>query len=1216
MDLSAAQEKAINTRNCNILVSAGAGSGKTFVLVNRIIDMISSKNVENSDKTVFPVDIDKLAVLTFTDAAAKEMKKRVFDELHKKAGSDPSNLQLKRQLSLLNRANIVTIHSFCFTIVKQYFHKLNLDPKFRLVSKDDAEIEILRTNVLDEMMNRYYSDYYVNGKNEMFIKISQMLGTEIDDRSFRNIILGLYKFSLSLPNPINWLRRCSDEYIVKSLENTKCFGYFLNFVENYLQNILEIIDNCIKLASTMDSQKYIQVLNDDLLKVFRVLEALRYGYDKFYESTNIKWMAARGVGEGPHKDRIKKNRDDYKEKINKLRKEIPYSNCDEIVKNMTLQKEFISYIAEITIEFYNKMQEAKLEKNIVDFNDLEHFCLKILYNGDSFTQNFEFSQEALEIQSKFVEIIIDEYQDVNPIQELILKGVAGYNPRFMVGDVKQAIYGFRHADSKIFLDKYAKYSQKGNIYGKLIILPDNYRSSKNIINCINYIFTNILSQKLGGVDYNSDNALRYGANYDGIEDCSILQIITQKNDDEYIENDESNEINDTLLDIKKADIEAKACALHIKDLFDKQYKVLDKKLNGLRNIRYSDIVILMRNKAESSVFSQALKEMNIPAFYNEGDNLFLQSEVALILAILQIIDNPRQDIELITIMYSSIFRFSPDELLNIRSEFKNILIYEALLRHGEYSDKRLAFKVESMLEAINKWRDIAIDLTISELLIYIYNETDFYNFVLSLPGGKIRQANLDLFFEKAVKYESGSAYSLFGFIRYISHMQKRNFGFEQAHVISENANVVNIMTIHKSKGLEFPVVFVAGLGKSINKKESREKFLQHYDLGFGFNMIDEDKNIVYPSFVRFNILKTLEMEKLSEEMRILYVALTRAKQKLFLIGTIKDMEKSLMNIRISSENNLPSGSYLISNGSFLQWIIAAMCRHKDFTKEFNNNLGNVVDDSVWKVIFSDKLKILEDSQQKISYFNEDNSTNIEKSNQYDEVKRRLDYKYSNLDAIFTPSKMSVTEIKRMFYREYIADNDENFDYGGNKFDDNIFIEPKFVTKNIKITGKSRGIVIHKVLQHLDFSNTEKDDILNLLDLLCKKGLLTVEEVDLVSVSKIQNLLASELALRIRKSTKLIREVSFTIAVKPELLGFSKDLSQELLVHGVIDCVFEEMGKIIIVDFKTGVLKNAPQLEAEKHRIQMAFYREAAQRLYGEVVEVLVYFFDDCSLISI
>jgi ATP-dependent helicase/nuclease subunit A len=989
-------------------------------------------------------------------------------------------------------------------------------------------------------------------------------------------VLELYEFTRSAPNPAARLSDAAAMYrLDNGIEGTAWYEFFKEYGTQVLDAVTENLAQALEMAQGEPGlhRKYAEVLTRDLENVKRAAHALEDGFEAFYEVLDFSFGSLAGArnkeGVEEIKEQILEIRDDCKKATLDLRGACLKSPAD---MEKDLQENYVNMraLGDVVLDFANRFADAKREKNIADFADFEHFCLKILVDED-----LEKTAEARELASEFDEIFIDEYQDLSLIQEIVLEAVSRGKPgnRFMVGDVKQCIYQFRMARPEIFVEKYQGYSADSG-RGRLIHLAKNFRSRRGVIDSVNWLFSRIMTAKAGGVDYDERARLQFAAEFN--EELTrdfrtVLHILENSGRESGEEGQDEN-----LPELTTAEIEGKAVARHIRELVDGKFQVKDGE--QYRDIRYRDIVILLRSAVTAQVFSDQLKNRDVPAFAGGDEDYFLAQEVMVMLALLSVIDNPRQDIPLTAVLYSAIFRFSADELVAVRKAAAGDF-YSALRVYvdDEARDESIEAKVSDFLAKLEIWRDAAGQMTVSQLIFYLYEQTDFYNYVGILPGGKIRRANLMMLFEKAAKYEQTSYRGLFNFIRYIERLQKNNYGFKKAAVSNENEDLVRIMSIHKSKGLEFPVVFVCGLGKGFNLQDVRSNFIMDFELGAGFRSVDLERRVASNTFARFVIGKKKAAAQISEEMRILYVALTRAKEKLFLVGSTKFGIKSLR-----------------PGKCFLEWILMARPE---------------MDETVWDIKYSDAEEYRqEESRQKEALEQAFSAVDdVRDDEARDEVFRRLSYEYPHQAAIYAPAKMSVSEVKRLYYREFLADS-ARFGKGNVKK----FSKPGFLQDKSRIDSAGRGIIVHTVLEHIDMAMGDADDISGLVEMLVDKKILSAEEATIVPVDSIVRFLESDIAERMRKADVLRREIPFAAAIAPGMvnMAYEAETKEEMLLHGVIDCVFWEGDGAVIVDYKTERVPGDVAAAAQPYLPQMELYQYAVERIFGaKVVERVIYFFD-------
>lgn len=877
------QEEAIYEKNANILVAAAAGSGKTAVLVERIINKIIQEKI----------DIDKLLVVTFTNSAAAEMRERVLSAIYQKLEENPEDENLQRQITLLNKANICTIDSFCLEIVRNHFYELEgISPNFRIA--DTTEIQLLKQEVIEDIFEEKYE-----AEDKDFTKLITVYTSYRDDTPLKDLVLKIHSYIQSNPFPKQWLEEKIEMF---NLENKleKDFSK-TPWGEILLQEVLEeLIDdsNMLKevekaLEKEPDLEKFWETIRNDREQIENLKNHLENWEEAYELASTFKFLTwPRNKVASSIKERAKEVRDEVKKKLAKVFDNILICNSQEANQDIYDMYGILQKLQALIMTFDQEFTKRKKEKNIVDFSDVEHFALTILLNS---------KEVAKKYQAKFQEIAIDEYQDSNLVQEYILTAIARNNNIFMVGDVKQSIYKFRQAMPELFLNKYENYPKKEDKKEEenlKIQLFKNFRSKANILQFTNLVFQDIMSKPLGDIDYNKEEFLNLGANYEKIEqnekieihiiDPTVPETEEENEEEEQTQNEEGNE-EENLLDVE---LEAKFVANQIKKLIEERFQVWDKKKNTYRDVQYKDIVILLRSTATTApIYEQELVNLQMPVFSDSSQEYLDSIEIQTIMSLLKIIDNPIQDIPLVTVMRSNIGKFTDDELVKIRLADKQDNFYTCLQKAKLCTENSLKQKIENFLEKLEQWRKEQEYLALDELIWKIYSDTGYYNYVGLMPNGLLRQANLKMLFERAKQYETASFKGLYNFLRFMEKLRSGNSDMGAAKIIGENDNVIRIMSIHKSKGLEFPIVFLASTGKQFNLMDLNQNILLHQKLGIGVKYIDYEKQVQYDTLSKAAIRNQALIENLSEEMRVLYVALTRAKEKLIITGISKNVKK-------------------------------------------------------------------------------------------------------------------------------------------------------------------------------------------------------------------------------------------------------------------------------------------------------------------------------------
>ena len=836
------------------------------------------------------VNIDELLVVTFTNAAASEMRGRILDAIYEYLDEHPEDVRMREQIVKMAKANICTIHSFCLDVIRNHFYEIGISPNIRIGQQ--SEMELLRRQVLEDL----FEEKYENEDKEFLLLIDTYASYKGDD-NLKELILNIIRNISSNPFPEEWLQNAVEEFNLKEdigFEKTKWGGIICNEAKEEIEMCILELQNIEKeLAKFYELDKFRKTIKNDIYKLEELKHSLNIWDNVVKIANTMKWETwPRDKVEMSLKDIAKEKRDQVKKKLNKIKDKFFTSYSKEIAKDIQDMYPKIVALQNIIIEFNEKFAKEKLEKNVMDFHDIEHFALKILVKTNDIGEK-QPTQIAIEYKNKFKEIAIDEYQDSNLIQEYILNTISNGNNLFMVGDVKQSIYKFRQARPELFISKYETYKlkeQKEEVDALKIKLFKNFRSRQNVLDITNLVFESIMGKDLGDIDYNKEEYLNLGADYPENNSNTEIHILDLKEDTE----DEQEEFEQ----IEKSVLEARFVAQKIQELVNSKLQVYDRK-EGYRDIKYKDIVILLRSTSTlAPIYEKELNQKNIPVFSDTSSQYFDTIEIQTILSLLKIIDNPMQDIPLVSVLRSNIGSFNDNELISIKlngNNEKNEYFYntfETALKNDK-TPVYLKEKIQKFLENIALWRKQNEYMALHELIWKIYLDTGYYQYVGLIPNGTLRQANLKMLFDRAREYEKASFKGLFHFINYINSLRKANNDMDSAKVIGENEDVVRIMSIHKSKGLEFPVVILASTAKKFNLQDLNEQIIIHQNLGIGVKYIDEKRKIEYPTLGKQAISLSVTKETLSEEMRILYVALTRAKEKLIITGISKDLEKDI-----------------------------------------------------------------------------------------------------------------------------------------------------------------------------------------------------------------------------------------------------------------------------------------------------------------------------------
>ena len=1187
------QQQVIDLRNRNILVSAAAGSGKTAVLVERIITRLT--------RDAKPIDIDRLLIVTYTEAAAAEMKERIQNAIEKALEEDPENLHLQRQATLIHQAQITTIHGFCLSVIRDYFHTIDLDPGFRIA--EEGELKLLKHDVAEELIEAYYAE----GQAE-FLEFVESYASGKDDRKLEDILLQLYEFSRSYPNPEKWLNACAKQYHVESVSQLEECAFVSEIMEETRRYLKEWQAELEYAISVCDSEDGPAAYRDTLCEDQRLLSELETitSYAKMQEAfANLKWTRmATNRDKSVSEEKIalvKGLRDGVKEAVKKMAEQFFFDDAKELQKDMLAAKNNMQMLANLVNEFAKAFTEKKRSKNLLDFGDMERYALEILTReeGDDFVP----SAVAEELQEKYEEVMIDEYQDSNLIQEAILTSVSkvsqgSYNI-FMVGDVKQSIYRFRLSRPELFMEKFHSYSMEDSEKQR-IDLHKNFRSRREVLDSTNFVFEQIMTEAFGGIAYDERAALYVGASYEETagNETEVLLV-----DAEELQKQE------------RMELEARAIARRIKELVG-QHPVLDKKTGAYRPAEFKDIVVLTRSLVGwTDTFSEVLNREGIPTYTSSREGYFQTREIQLLLDYLRVLDNPRQDIPFAAVLVSMFAGVTNEEMALIKGDTKEKTLYESVCVYLEQgSSEVLREKLKRFMEQMAGFREMVPYTAIHVLLDKLLQDTGYQDYVAALPGGTQRAANVEMLLSKAVTFESTSYKGLFNFVRYIEQLQKYNVDYGEASLVDENMNVVNLMSIHKSKGLEFPIVFVAGTGKQFNMQDARGSIVVHPELGVGIDAVDTVLRTKAPTLLKKVIQRRITLEGAAEELRVLYVAMTRAKEKLLLTGTVKKLDETLQKlVKLSEreESALPYGDLTRAN-QYLDWILPAVFRNKCFANvleeygipvPYTNTLfAREVPVAVKTIGVEELLRqdVEEAFQEKVTkrILELWDTDAVYDAAVKEQIETQFSYQYPYEERMKIKQKMSVSELKKRSYQE--EEGVEVF-----KEEDVIPLLPKFMQEKEELTGASRGTAYHRFLELLDFSKSYTvEELESVLDEKVFEGLLTREMADCIRVLDIWKFLESDIGGRMAKAGKagkLHAEQPFVLGL-PANKVYPKETSEELvLIQGIIDVYFEEDGELVLLDYKTDKVRYASDL-VEKYHAQLEYYAEALERLTEKKVK--------------
>ncbi|MDF1618386.1 helicase-exonuclease AddAB subunit AddA, partial [Petrocella sp. FN5] len=1140
-----------------------------------------------------PVSIDSLLVVTFTNAAASEMRERVGNALYNAIEKDPTNLYLQQQLTLLPSASIMTLHAFCLQVIKNYFYKINLDPSFKI--GDEIELTLMRNEVLGDVIETFYTEGDLS-----YLDFIESYAPGKSDKAVEDLVLSVYKLSRSHPMPRKWLDSSIDLLDIESLNqwyDSPYVTYMMAEIFEQIQDLkllsreaTEIIETDIRLKPMMETLliydtylKDLESAKDSRMHVFEILNNLDYPRAK---------SAKRGT-EPEASEPVKALIGRIKDQLKTMQNQYGFDYDEVFIKMTAISHGHMKTLVSIIKRFSEAYQAKKVEKNMIDFNDIEHFALDILREDSG-----KPSEVAKIYADRFVEIMVDEYQDSNLVQETLIQSVSRIGEEkpniFMVGDLKQSIYKFRLAKPELFSEKYDTYTTEDSLYQK-IELHQNFRSRKQVLDLTNYLFIQLMSKKIGDVHYNTSAALNLGANYTIESDVYDTEVL-------LIDREGFNGLT-------TRQIEAQAVAVEIQRLMalDPPMMIYDSQEKIERQLAYKDIVILMRTMTGwSEAFVDTFADYGIPVASRLATGYFDTIEIKTLLNLLRIIDNPKQDIPLLAVLRSPMFGFKGDELVTIRLTDPDIDFHSALILYHKsiIGNTPLDQKVVRFHESLYRWRQVKNSLSLYGLVQQIFKDTGYYDYVSMMLGGPKRQANLDMFLDQVHRYEQTSFKGLFNFLRYMDHMKKHSIDQGEALLQDEQGNQVTIMSIHGSKGLEYPVVILPALSKLFNKSDIRQAVLIHQEFGFGTDNILSDERIRIQSPIKEVLKSKMDQELKSEELRILYVALTRAREKLILIGSAKNMDKQIDKwSRALSIESLHLGYLTVKScQNYLDWIMLALMRHRQAKNLYANTgieyLGKVALQSIEPSI-SIYQKTYLDYQNDPSILRAFASDSMEKKTQLDldfESKMAWTYTYDTLTKM--DISQSVSEIKRL--------EEESFSKLPTR--EKSSIKPVFIVGEQPMTGAQRGQAYHKVMYHLDFlTQMEEKTIADRIEELCQKQIITDCEAKSIRPMSIKAFFDSEIGKRAKEAAskgRLIKEKPFVMGLKPELEA-GVHTSDYRMVQGVIDLFFEEEEGLVIVDYKTDhISEGAVDTLIKRYSTQMGYYKKALEQGTGKQVKAI------------
>lgn len=1196
------QQQVIELRDRNILVSAAAGSGKTAVLVERILNKLTQKD--------HPVDIDRLLIVTFTRAAAGEMKERLAAAIEKRLTAEPDNEHLQRQQTLIYNAQINTIDGFCSYVIRNYFHTIDLDPGFR--TADEGELKLLKQDVAEELLEKNYDE----GTPE-FNRFTECFASGKSDDGLIDLILRLYETAMSNPWPREWLADIRKEYLVEDgagWEESRWMELLWEDADRTVSTLAEELADIRKMILAADGPyMYEDAWNqDDSFRKQMEAAVKERDFDRCVELLGAVKFAVLSrkkdtAVSAAKREQVKQRRDGLKAAWKELKERYFYHPEAVIREEMELCRIPVLELVRLTEDFMDAFAEKKRKKNLVDFTDMEHFALDILVKKEE--GRLVYTEAADEFSSRFEEIMVDEYQDSNLVQETLLGSVSklrfGIHNIFMVGDVKQSIYRFRLARPELFMEKYDTYSEEESDCQK-IDLHKNFRSRWQVLAGVNFIFRQIMGRDLGSVEYDDAAALYPGAIFPPCTHRMETEVLVLETDGIEEKGGKSAEQTDQ-------ELEARMIGRRIQEMAGRQL-VLDKATQTYRQASYGDCVILLRTMAGwSETFARVLSSMGIPVYATSKTGYFSTREVETLLNYLRILDNPMQEIPFTGVLLSPMAGCTAAELASMKAARPKEKIYACAWEYGETGeDLPLRKKLQSFLKVYEEMRRMVPYTPIHELIERILQTTGYDTCAAAMPGGTQRRANLQMLVEMAMEYEKTSYRGLFNFIRYIEQLQKYQVDYGEVSIVGENEDTVRIMSIHKSKGLEFPIVFVAGMGKRFNMMDASASLVIHPDLGIGVNGVDPERRLRIPTLLRQVIQKQIRLENLGEELRVLYVALTRAKEKLILTGTVDHLDKRLDGLRGLVWQDEKQLSYAVREKarSYWDWILPSLARHpamKELFIRLDGYEGRTDYPPAAEVPLQVRLwlpreLVEEEAGRQIGgelryreYRNWDTTKIYEKS-LHETLEENFSYTYEYAYLQEIPAKISVSELKRGALQ---PEEDASLLYPEEPV---VPLIPAFMRQEEEtVKGAMRGTAYHSVLEKLDYGKVNSvEEIEAQVAQMVESGRLEPEMAASVRCSQIHWFANSYLGQRMAKAAsrgQLWREQQFVMSIPANRKNPDWKGNEEILVQGIIDAFFAEGDGLVLVDYKTDYVTAGGEAElVSRYAAQIQYYKEALEKI--------------------
>lgn len=1169
------QKNAIENRGGSLLVSAAAGSGKTAVLTERVLRRVTDP--EN------PIDITQLLLVTFTKAAASEMRERIAAAIASAVAKEPGSSRLRRQLFLVHRAKITTVHSLCMTLAREQAAALGIAPDFRLM--DENESRILRGEVLEEVLEACYEQ-----ADSKFLALSDLLTAGRDDKRLGEVILATYDKIQAHPDPRAFLENVRAGLYTRGMD-TPHGRVLMEKAREAVLHGMAFLENAVSEVTGVEivEDAYLPALSDDLVQARRLLDALmRHDWDASvkaaHDISHTKLGSTRKFEDKEFLKMVQELRKEWKKVVEDSKTKWLTETAEEAEFDRGLTAPALFSLIDTVNAFEDALTAAKRARNAADFNDLEHFAVRLLYTDGAP------SALAKTLSAQYAEIAVDEYQDTNAVQDAIFRALSKDERNlFMVGDVKQSIYGFRLADPSIFLEKYRTYKDAGKAKDdepRRIILGRNFRSRESVLESCNYIFRAVMGETVGDLVYTDNEALHLGATYypqagDKRYQTEVLLLDTAGGDEDTPE---------------KTDLEARLVAQRIRQLLDEGFPVTDKVTGELRPVTAGDIVILMRSpRTKARSYITALERVGVTATAEQRGGLLKTNEVGTMVSLLNVVDNPRQDVDLIGVMLSPLFGFSEEELAEIRLTDRSVSFYDALLLARETMPK-----VESFLQKLDYLRAFSCDQPVYRLLWEIYDRTGALGLYGALPGGAQRESNLLAFFERARAFEEQGFRGLFSFVNLLRGMEQTGEDFQTVGA-EATGSAVRIMSIHKSKGLEFPVVIVADCAKNFNEKDLNEPVLVHQELGFGSRCRDLQRGVQYKTVEQAAVAVQQRREMVSEELRVLYVAMTRAREKLILTGASGTLASQLKKwAQLAQLDTLPQYA-MGSVRTPLAWLITPLLRHP-CTRALREAYDLIVPEhGTDNDAFSVELytpEMLPEPECEVVGFTEPAQTELA-------VRPMMRYPHECLTEL--PSKLTATGVGRGYRSEEAAEETPP------PRREVKLRAPLFEAAEKKLTPAEAGTAHHLFMQFCDFAEAEKPGgVERELHRLAERGILSEKQAGAVRIPRIEAFFASDLYRNLMKNAEVRREFKFSVLV-PAARYFpaaESEPDENVLLQGVIDCLIRTEKGYVILDFKTDRVseKSLPE-RAESYRAQLDAYAAAVREICGgEVYESVLYFF--------